>query len=615
MVIQFCQVLKSILPSKSSKHPSDHLPPALYIKKNHSNNVTMEPLPIQSSSEDDCSEDGLAQPLPSATAQAEDAIIPEADTTFKGSSSSCQVSYLMAGYSKPLLVLPCLGLTKKGDNDNSPLFDLESPPWNAKKHTKLKPKQADFVNETLRRQACRPVLYQHKDFLVMKPKNKTRQKLIDFLVRFPVTDPDCILFLKTEVNRLEGVFKRATEEADLFKLTTESNAAPTGSPGTASWTGPVPYLRLLHCIIDCDATREAFLRRNDVMDRQELDARNSPSRPDTGYERIAKKWNDPTFNPATCVSLCHVDFAVRIDLSHTRVASLTPADATMVKNRLSALRAKLLGVISRWETSGQGDGGRHNEENEDNDMELQNEGEDEGEDDVVVPLFVSGISIPGSVSATDKDGWGTLEGRPQCALDSRENFLQGNPSWYLYFWEMADTYQLLDSTMQRLNSKVGLANGAQGTTTVHSKNKRKFNTSGISIAETDIDSATGYLSVQEKTMGRINVLLDHLSDTNESDLGLRQETVRLGLESLDERRKDRHQEKELALQSQMQEKELAIRRRIDNVNDSINDLQMKLLMDTNMGESRKIGVEKVIAKKQEEVQRLEAELVSLKQTN
>ena len=95
----------------------------------------------------------------------------------------------------------------------------------------------------------------------------------------------------------------------------------------------------------------------------------------------------------------------------------------------------------------------------------------------------------------------------------------------------------------------------------------------------------------------------------------RQETVRLGLESLDECRKDRHQEKELALQSQMQEKELAIRRRIDNVNDSINDLQMKLLMDTNMGESRKIGVEKVIAKKQEEVQRLEAELVSLKQTN
>ena len=88
----------------------------------------------------------------------------------------------------------------------------------------------------------------------MKPKNKTRQKLIDFLVRFPVTDPDCILFLKTEVNRLEGVFKRATEEADLLRTRTESNAA-TGSSGTASWTGPIPYLRLLHCIIDCDETR------------------------------------------------------------------------------------------------------------------------------------------------------------------------------------------------------------------------------------------------------------------------------------------------------------------------------------------------------------------------
>ena len=273
---------------------------------------------------------------------------------------------------------------------------------------------------------------------------------------------------------------------------TRSASGSGTNSGTNSWTGSVPYLRLVHCIIDCDVTREAFLRRNDVMDGQELDARNSPSRPDTGYKRIAKKWNDPTFNPTTCVSPCvspcHSDFAVSIDCSYVRVSALMPADATMVKNRLSALRAKLLGIISRWETSGQGDGGRHNEENDDNNDDTN---EEDNNDSVPGSIPVC-VSVPGSESRVErgvhgeKDGWGGLDGRPQFALDSRENFLLGNPSWYLYFWEMADTYQLLDSTMQRLNIRVGLSHGDQGTNV--NKKKRKFDTTGSSIAASDIDS-------------------------------------------------------------------------------------------------------------------------------
>jgi hypothetical protein len=43
----------------------------------------------------------------------------------------------------------CIGLTK-GENDDGPLFDLESAPWNKKKNSKMKPKQNDFVNEMCR---------------------------------------------------------------------------------------------------------------------------------------------------------------------------------------------------------------------------------------------------------------------------------------------------------------------------------------------------------------------------------------------------------------------------------------------------------------------------------
>jgi hypothetical protein len=273
----------------------------------------LEPLPRQSL-DADSSEDGFARRLPPATEPTETDVIPEPNNSFVGSSTSCQDSYQMAGYSKPLLVVLFMGLTR-GENDNSPLFDLETAPWNRKKHTKLKPKQNDFVNKILRRQACRPIIHQHRDFVVMKPKNKTRAKLISFLVRFPVIDPACISFLKNEANCLENVITRATVEADLLNTRSSTRSASGSGSSTNSWTGSVPYLRLLHCIIDCNVTREAFLCRNDVMDRQELDARNSPSRPDTGYKRIAKKWNDPTFNLTTCVSSCHSDFAVSIDCS------------------------------------------------------------------------------------------------------------------------------------------------------------------------------------------------------------------------------------------------------------------------------------------------------------
>ena len=209
------------------------------------------------------------------------------------------------------------------------------------------------------------------------------------------------------------------------------------------------------------------------------------------------------------------------------------------------------------------------------------------------------------------DGEDLMDGYSLLSTPAK-NFLFGNPSWYLYFWEMADTYQLLDSTMQRLNIQVGLSHGDQGTNVT--RKKRKFDTMGssiaASIAASDIDST--HLATQEKTMGRINVFLDQMAESSTTDLGLRNESIRLGLESIDERRKDRNQEKELAIQSQLLEKELAIRRRMETLNDAIDELEMKLLMDNNLGDWQKNGIEKVITKKKQEVVKLESELISLK---
>jgi hypothetical protein len=179
------------------------------------------------------------------------------------------------------------------------------------------------------------------------------------------------------------------------------------------------------------------------MERPELDAQSSADRPRTGFDIIADKWNDPNFNPKTKISSCHDDFKEVHDLSHVEVAHIAPADSLGIKNRLSSIRSVLLRIIQNWEESGQGDGGRRRFVDTEEAVDLVSRGG--GED---APLE---IEIPDGVC------WGALDGRMQEALDNRGNFLQGQPSWYLYFWELADSFQLLDSTVQRLSGSVGAA--------------------------------------------------------------------------------------------------------------------------------------------------------------
>ena len=48
--------------------------------------------------------------------------------------------------------------------------------------------------------------------------------------------------------------------------------------------------------------------------------------------------------------------------------------------------------------------------------------------------------------------FGALPDRPVEALESRRNFLNGKPSYLLYFWELADQLQVLQSSLSRIDS-------------------------------------------------------------------------------------------------------------------------------------------------------------------
>jgi hypothetical protein len=211
-------------------------------------------------------------------------------------------------------------------------------------------------------------------------------------------------------------------------------------------------------------------------------------RPQTCYELIAELWNSSDFNPVAPPSRCHSDFISEIDCSHAAVVGLTAATAIKIADLFTSMRCKLLTIIKNWEASGQGDGGMDREHNGEDDEPNQEVDEndvlgreqDEGDDDEqqehqeIADLNVGEIN--NNERSSTAPMFGSLRQRPARALDSRGAFLRGMPSYILYYWEVAESQQLLSSCLQRLSnqanatdaSSVALVSRRGGTTSVRS---------------------------------------------------------------------------------------------------------------------------------------------------
>ncbi len=234
----------------------------------------------------------------------------------RGTSLS-QGIYEALRYSKKIHVTLCFGLKNP---DGTPLIDIDSNPWCHEPKGVVKLANRELAFEVQRRQklfaTCEILDNADRMPLMMKPRNKPREALIEWMNDCPLVDQDCVSYLMSEANRVQNLFQTAIDESREIALVIQHG----------SWSGSVPYLRLIHCITDYDITPSAYLRTNEVKKRDEIDAANSPLQCKTGYDVIADKWNDPTFNPTTTVSSCHPAFENEIVLFHSKVKRLVPAD-------------------------------------------------------------------------------------------------------------------------------------------------------------------------------------------------------------------------------------------------------------------------------------------------
>ena len=182
-------------------------------------------------------------------------------------------------------------------------------------------------------------------------------------------------------------------------------------------------------------------------------------RPKTVFEVVAELWNSPDYNPVAPTSDCHTDFQMATVCSFDDIAGLSPATPQRVEDIFTSMRRELLLIMRRWEQSRQREGGRDNSDDDDEER-LEEHREDERG------------ALSADAAAADRS-LGSLSGRPARALQSRAAFLNGKPAYLLYFWEVADTHQLLRSSLQCLNNGTGASDAASAAPSSHQRKRRR----------------------------------------------------------------------------------------------------------------------------------------------
>ena len=232
------------------------------------------------------------------------------------------------------------------------------------------------------------------------------QDAIDWLLNYPLMVAEDVLFIKGQMSDIIHIVKCAKKEKEEMKR-------------HSNWTGTIPHLRLIHCIVDDDNIKAAYLRSLKVMNKDELDGkRNSMTMCVDPWEIICQKWMDPDFNPTSVAYPdLHQDFRFPIPLTHCKVEKML-ITADKAKDKFYEMKNILITVKSNWEESGNGDG------------------------------KVVRVDTPVRQISKDFDVPRNIQ---QVNGNDKRMFLQHYSPTILYFWAICEDHNILNNVCQELN--------------------------------------------------------------------------------------------------------------------------------------------------------------------
>lgn len=427
------------------------------------------------------------------------------------------------------------GLTKK------PILDLNEIPFKSLKKKDIKP-SLECLKEEVKRRSRLEVNRAN----IPKPNGWSAPKCVEWLKDNPIKTKDDVAFLYRKAKEMKEIAANATQKAPAAS----ANQSLDGEPRN-KWFGPLPYLRLIHCLLE-DDIKERWIHRNDPKSIQEIDARNSNARAENAFELIASRWNSTDFEPTTMIAPgCHVDFSTGIDIGFQATADFARATPTKVKDKIAKMKTNLTLIIQKWERSGQGDGGRLNEDDDDDDG-----------------------------SGSDRFEWGRSSGRIG-AFDCRQSFLGPNPSYLLYFWDVLDTSDLFSTTMNRLSDEAGASSANDVPSVVTTKGK--------STTKTDVNDevsvfVTSFREVIVEASRDATIAADCRHTENKQDLDKRHKEAQEG----EDKRvvmKTNAADNRIILQAQVENKSY-LKRRIDDLQDEARKIRFKIFESKENNKSR-----------------------------
>lgn len=247
----------------------------------------------------------------------------ETPTKDDSNDNPTQEYYVAKNQKLKILVTLVRGMTKP---NGDPLIDLALPPWKGIRSASIKASNQDYANEVLRRYN---LFAQSAVKVQPRPKAWRADKLFDWLDNNPITAPLDVDFLQREVDfHFTSHTDRQKEEQQLAHLTPKH------------WRDDVPYLRLIHALVDIDQNKNAFLRRHEISsNRLVVDNRRSEGKSaTTAWELIADIWNSVEFQPMTEEAPeVHSDFTLSKEISFYDISEYDDVTPEKVESKFSSM--------------------------------------------------------------------------------------------------------------------------------------------------------------------------------------------------------------------------------------------------------------------------------------
>lgn len=291
--------------------------------------------------------------------------------------SRAQIHHETQNSSVQVLLSMAVGIRDKNEQEIAN-FETEEPFVSAPRRRLWKPTNKMHLTPEM-----------HRRWSILKIGRKPGSQwaasdVMDWLRTHPIDDDADVTYIEEKVAEFKtNLHENALREGMLRTKQANHNV---------SWSGAVPYLRLIHCLVDHEDIRRAF----------EQSLGTSPQSRPIVYDLLANKWNDENYNPVTVIyPLLHDDFSKEINIGYAQVAQFGKIYPYNVRNVLDTMRMRLTFIMNRWESSRVGD-------------------------------VIDGMKQKDARITSNNVNDFCVNGQ-----DNRSSFLRGEPSYLLYMWQKA----------------------------------------------------------------------------------------------------------------------------------------------------------------------------------